>query len=137
MKTSLYILLCISALSLSPLWAKDSDEKNISIKQRLKQVDLSLVIRQYEQVKMEEFKTELNILEPNHLLNEMEFKSTVDVDTKEKELMKLHVKRLKALHNKKRRLKSLANELRDKALSMGVELEKVALLNSRKNDLAR
>jgi len=61
MKTKLPLLACIAVLSTLPLWAADGDGKRNPIEQRLREIDLSLTLRQYERVKMEVFETRLKM----------------------------------------------------------------------------
>jgi hypothetical protein len=61
MKNKLYVLVCITALSVLPLAAGDGEAKSVSVEQRLREMDLSLALRQYERVKMEAFETDLKL----------------------------------------------------------------------------
>jgi hypothetical protein len=61
MKNKLRILLCIMAVSVVPLWAADNENKSVSVEQRLREIDVSLALRQYERVQMEAFETNLKL----------------------------------------------------------------------------
>jgi hypothetical protein len=61
MKTKLHILVCITALSVIPLWAGDNESKTVSVEQRFREIDLSLALRQYERVQMEAFEVRLKL----------------------------------------------------------------------------
>ena len=127
MKIPFNICFCVAALSFSPLCAGDSENKSISIEQRLAQTDLSIVLRQYEQVMMEVFSMKLKGLELVSLNRELELKrkaGKADSDL-EKEQMLLDWK-LKGLADRQDDLEKLARELRHRALLMGSDLEALA-----------
>jgi hypothetical protein len=60
MKNKLHVFLCIIALSVLPIWAGD-DSKIVGVERRLREIDLSLSLRQYERVKMEMFEIILKL----------------------------------------------------------------------------
>src|SRR6185369_7759992 len=100
MKNKLRIVVCIMAVSVLSLWAADNENKSVSVEQRLREIDLSLTLRQYERVQMEAFETKfkLNLLET------------------ETEMTKSERDKKEALLNKKAEiLWKLADELREKA----------------------
>jgi len=104
MKTRLHILVCITALSVLPLLAGDSESKSVTVEQRLRETDLSLAIRQYERVKMEAFETRLKL----DLL-----------DTDEEMTENVRKKRAELLAKRHDILQQRADELRSVALKLG------------------
>ena len=61
MKNKLHILVWITALTVLPLLAGDTETKPASVEQRLRDIDVSLALRQYERLKMEAFETKLKL----------------------------------------------------------------------------
>jgi hypothetical protein len=107
MKTKLHILVCITALSVLPLLAGDSETKSVSVEQRFRETDLSLAIRQYERVKMEAFETrlKLDLLDTDEEMTETARKKRAELLTKRYEI-----------------LQQRADELRSVALKLGEEI---------------
>ena len=107
MNNKLRILLCITVLSVLPLIAGDAETKSLSVEQRLREMDLSLTIRQYERLRMEAFETRLKLE-----LLDTEEDMTETVRKKRAELLD---KRYEILHRR-------ASELRDTAIMLGDQI---------------
>ncbi|MBI3851912.1 MAG: hypothetical protein HY298_16775 [Verrucomicrobia bacterium] len=106
MKNKLHILGCITALSVLPLWAGDSESKTVSVEQRFRGTDLSLALRQYERVQMDAFDASLKL-------------TLLDAEAEKK--AELLAKRVAILKHR-------AEELRDTAYRLG---EEIAVASSR------
>ena len=107
MKTKLHLLVCITALSVLPLLAGDSEIKSVSVEQRFRETDLSLAIRQYERLKTEAFETrlKLDLLGTDEEMTEASRKKRAELLTKRYEI-----------------LQERAEELRLVALRLGEEI---------------
>jgi hypothetical protein len=102
MKHKLHILVCITALSVLPLLAGDSDTKSLSVEQRLRETDLSLAIRQYERVKMEAFETrlKLDLLDTDEEMSEAVRKKRTDLLAKRHAILEQRADELRATAHK-------------------------------------
>src|SRR5262249_24176539 len=89
MKSKLYILICVTALSVLPLLAGDGEIKSVSVEQRLRETDLSLSLRQYERVKMEAFESilKLDLLETDEAMSETAKKKRRDLLTRRLDIL--------------------------------------------------
>ena len=90
MKNKLHILVCITALSVLPLWAGDSKSKTVSVEQRFRETDLSLALRQYERMQMEAFEARLKIdlLETEDKMTQSEREKTAELLAKRVAILK-------------------------------------------------
>ena len=61
MKNMLRILVCLTVLTVLPVFAGECQSHSCDVDQRLRETDLSLALRQYERVKMEAFETRLKL----------------------------------------------------------------------------
>jgi hypothetical protein len=110
MKKKLYLFLCITALSVLPLWADDASKpdapKTLTVEQRLREIDLSVTLREYERVKTELAETDLKrlLLQADGDLTEADLKKQAEV-----------------LMRRRDTLDMCAVELREEAKSLGNE----------------
>jgi len=99
MKNKLYVLVCITALSVLPLVAGDGEAKSVSVEQRLREMDLSLALRQYERVKMEAFETDLKLtlLPTDEDLTESVRKKRTELLQKRLDILQQRAEQLRAM----------------------------------------
>jgi hypothetical protein len=104
MKTFL-IVGCVALLCCSAPIAGDAccDTKSTSVEQRLRDIDLSIVLKQYEEIKVEEAKAQVTII-----LTETDAEGSDEERTKQLSLLKI----------RRDRLSEYAAELRRHALEL-------------------
>jgi hypothetical protein len=92
MKNKLNVLLCIMALSALPLRAGE-DLKPATVEQRLREVDLSLMLQQYERLQMNLFEArlQLDLLDTVSDLSDTARKKQSDLLQKKCDILVQHV----------------------------------------------
>ncbi|HRI14268.1 MAG TPA: hypothetical protein PLX89_14840 [Verrucomicrobiota bacterium] len=127
MKLKLLPAICLVALFAQPLVAGDAEPKATSVEVRLLEIDLSVLLRQYERLKTEiaeaSFKFDLMVMEAS-VENGKESGKEVNEEARGKEL-----------ESRARRLdwfRTVADTLRLEALKLGEQLEQAKAKSSPK-----